>query len=235
MPKSPAQLDREIKAALASRHSHAVRARKTKDLYVVQGNYGYGHGWEDLTAEETRTDIVKRLREYRENEPGGSFRWRKKREKIATPAAHARKKKMTPQEAKRLLESEGIDFSRDYHASVSMSQGNRIAEVAKQAGYRKSKGAPGSTARMYFQYLSRLGGGRSVHATKRSNDKHTVYDLYELNTITKRERTLHEHFSNKKDANEAAKEYRDLKRPDFKYLIKPRKVARRPYLFNLED
>lgn len=78
------------------------------------------------------------------------------KEKRPGTNGHARRKKLTPHEAKRLLESEGIDFSRDYHASVSMSEGNRIAEVAKMAGYRKSKNAPGSTGRMYFQYLSRL-------------------------------------------------------------------------------
>lgn len=77
------------------------------------------------------------------------------KEKAPSPA-HARKKKLSHEEAKRLLASEGIDFSRDYHADVSMSDAVRIAEVAKMAGYRKSKNAPGSTARMYFQYLSRL-------------------------------------------------------------------------------
>jgi hypothetical protein len=41
--------------------------------YVLQGNYGYGHGWEDLTAEETRKECRERLREYQENE-GGSYR-----------------------------------------------------------------------------------------------------------------------------------------------------------------
>lgn len=38
--------------------------------YVLQGNYGYGHGWEDLCAEETRKEVRERLREYRENECG---------------------------------------------------------------------------------------------------------------------------------------------------------------------
>ena len=134
------------------------RVPKTKLIHVVQGNYGYGHGWEDLTAEGTRKEALARLREYRENEAGVSFRLIRRRERIGEAAkpAHARKKKLDHHEAKRLLEAEGIDFTRDYHASVSMSQGNRIAEVARQAGYRKRKDAPGSTARMYFQYLSRL-------------------------------------------------------------------------------
>ena len=172
MAKTPTQLDREIAEALADRphrrstHSTIVgaatgkskRAAKTKLIHVVQGNYGYGHGWEDLTAEDTRKEALVRLREYRKNEAGTPFRLIRRRERIGKAAspAHARKKKLDHHEAKRLLESEGIDFTRDYHAGVSMSQGNRIAEVARQAGYRKRKDAPGSTARMYFQRLSRL-------------------------------------------------------------------------------
>jgi hypothetical protein len=75
----------------------------------------------------------------------------------APSTVHARKKKIDHHEAKRLLESEGIDFTRDVDVAISsMSKGNRVAEVARQAGYRKRKDAPGSTARMYFQYLSRL-------------------------------------------------------------------------------
>jgi len=44
------------------------RVAKTKKICVVQGNYGYGHGWEDLTAEDTRKECLARLREYRANE-----------------------------------------------------------------------------------------------------------------------------------------------------------------------
>jgi hypothetical protein len=46
----------------------AKKAPKTQMIYVVQGNYGYGHGWEDLTAEVTRKEGIARLREYRANE-----------------------------------------------------------------------------------------------------------------------------------------------------------------------
>ena len=77
----------------------------------------------------------------------------------APSASHARKKKkLDHREAKRLLEAEeGIDFTKDVDVTVSsMSKGNRIAEVARLAGYRKRKDAPGSTARMYFQFLARL-------------------------------------------------------------------------------
>ena len=59
-----------------------VSTRKTRDEYVLQGNYGYGHGWEDLTAENTLTEIRQRLKEYRENE-GGTYRTIKRRVRIA--------------------------------------------------------------------------------------------------------------------------------------------------------
>ena len=55
--------------------------RKTKDIFELQGNYGYGDGWECLTAEESRREIRERLREYRENE-GGRYRIVRKREPI---------------------------------------------------------------------------------------------------------------------------------------------------------
>lgn len=45
--------------------------RKTEDEFTLQGNYG--EGWEDLTSEKTRKDILKRKREYEENE-GGNYR-----------------------------------------------------------------------------------------------------------------------------------------------------------------
>ena len=68
---------------------------------------------------------------------------------------HARKKTLDPREAKRLLQSDGIDFSQDFHALPSYEV-MRLADMAKMTGYRKRKDAPGSTARMYYQYLSRL-------------------------------------------------------------------------------
>ncbi len=64
------------------------------------------------------------------------------------------RKKLTPQQAKALLIAAGVDFRKDFHA-LDSSTVSLIADTAKLAGYRKSKGAPGSTARMYFQYLDR--------------------------------------------------------------------------------
>lgn len=311
---------REVRAQLrTSDRSHATivgassasskRSQKTKLVYVVQGNYGYGHGWEDLTAEENGNEARARLREYRENERGTPFRLVRRRERIAsasgahatmktagdfkvgdavqfrwepgtggvirrldadaawvaTPcgerkvpadalrrvrkeheervrraagaahakrkkldpreakqlrksekylvkhsatvdgyftnekaaakfarsiseqhgsawmlrvlagghempiarfengkraplshpgSSHARKKKLDPREAKQLLKSDGIDFQRDFH-ELGSQEVQRILEVARLAGYRKRRDAPGSTARMYFQYLNR--------------------------------------------------------------------------------
>lgn len=40
--------------------------RKTKDVYIVQGNYGYG--WDDLTFEDTYEEAKKQKKVYNENE-----------------------------------------------------------------------------------------------------------------------------------------------------------------------
>jgi hypothetical protein len=58
--------------------------RKYNYLYVLQGNYGYGHGYEDLSAEDKAdAGAYKRIRqtkkEYIENE-GGNYRIIERRE-----------------------------------------------------------------------------------------------------------------------------------------------------------
>ena len=65
------------------------------------------------------------------------------------------RKKLTPQQAKAMLMADGMDFQQDFHA-LGSSAVQALADVAKLAGYRKSKNAPGSTARMFYQYLSRV-------------------------------------------------------------------------------
>lgn len=57
-----------------------MKTRKFVYLWVLQGNYGYGHGWEDLTAEETYKEMRDRRKEYRENEPGTPLRVIRRRE-----------------------------------------------------------------------------------------------------------------------------------------------------------
>jgi hypothetical protein len=53
--------------------------RKTQDEYEVQGFYTTQCGWECVTAASTYKEAKLRLREYRENLPGVSFRVVKKR------------------------------------------------------------------------------------------------------------------------------------------------------------
>lgn len=65
------------------------------------------------------------------------------------------KKKLTHEEARQLLRDAGVNLRDDYHA-LRHSDQLLIADVARMAGYRKRKDAPGSTSRMYFQFLSRL-------------------------------------------------------------------------------
>ena len=52
-----------------------IMKKENKFVYlrVLQSDYGYGHGWEDLCASESRAEIVANLGEYRENE-GGTYR-----------------------------------------------------------------------------------------------------------------------------------------------------------------
>lgn len=61
-----------------------VYVRKTKDVRVIQGNYGYGHGWEDVCEEYSFREGKCRLKEYRENERGIPFRMITRRERIET-------------------------------------------------------------------------------------------------------------------------------------------------------
>ncbi len=54
--------------------------RKTKDFYEILGCYNLGY--EVVTTEETWKEAKHRIREYRENEVGTSFKIVKKRELI---------------------------------------------------------------------------------------------------------------------------------------------------------
>jgi hypothetical protein len=67
----------------------------------------------------------------------------------------ARKQRLSHREAKALLEAAGINFRKDVF-TLPTSSLSLVADTAKAAGYRKSKNAPGSTGRMYFQFLSRM-------------------------------------------------------------------------------
>lgn len=55
--------------------------RKTRDIWEVQCNYGYGHGWETECTEFTLSEARQRIKEYRSNSPY-PVRLRMKREPI---------------------------------------------------------------------------------------------------------------------------------------------------------
>jgi hypothetical protein len=69
------------------------RVAKTKKICVVQGNYGYGHGWEDLTAADTRKECLGYLRDYRSNEPGTPHRMITRRVKISGGVGRSRRRR----------------------------------------------------------------------------------------------------------------------------------------------
>ena len=54
--------------------------RKTKDIYIMMSNYGYG--WEEELTEDTYTEAKKQLKTYRENCKNAQYKIVKKRIKI---------------------------------------------------------------------------------------------------------------------------------------------------------
>ncbi len=69
----------------------------------------------------------------------------------------ARRTKIAHCDAKRWLERQGVDTRKDFFELPGHDVG-LVVEAAKRTGYRKSKYAPGSTGRMYFQLLKRQKG-----------------------------------------------------------------------------
>lgn len=57
-----------------------ARQRTTKDVYVIQGNYG--QGWEDVVTYDNRQEARDDLKSYKENEPEYSHRLITRREKL---------------------------------------------------------------------------------------------------------------------------------------------------------
>lgn len=63
-------------------YSEASRSRKTIDEFNIEGDYG--EGYEVVNCEATRWAAKKSIKEYRANEPGISFRIKKKRIRKST-------------------------------------------------------------------------------------------------------------------------------------------------------
>lgn len=78
------------------------------------------------------------------------------------------KKRIPVCASKEMLKARGVPMGQDFHA-LSSSNVDKIVEVAKAAGYRKSKSAPGSTGRMFYEHVNRTkcGGGLDGRRRKR--------------------------------------------------------------------
>lgn len=55
--------------------------RKTKDVYKLMCNYGYGDGWEEILEDNTLHEAKHHIKEYRENMPEYQYKIVKKRVK----------------------------------------------------------------------------------------------------------------------------------------------------------
>lgn len=51
--------------------------RKTKDVYTLYGNYGYG--WEELYDVDNKAEAIADFKCYTENEPQYKHKWSKRR------------------------------------------------------------------------------------------------------------------------------------------------------------
>ncbi len=58
--------------------------RKTRDVYVLQQNWGYGYGWEDIVEYDDRKEAKADYKLYIENQPGIPTRIVTRRVKIET-------------------------------------------------------------------------------------------------------------------------------------------------------
>ena len=63
-------------------------------------------------------------------------------------------KKANKAAIKATLSAQGIDFTEDFH-TLSSSKVELLVEAAKACGYRKPSSANGSTARYFFQHLTK--------------------------------------------------------------------------------
>ncbi len=68
-----------------------------------------------------------------------------------------KKKRLPVCESRKLLQARGVDLNKDFF-QLSSSNVSIVLDVAKAAGYRKSKSAPGSKGRMFYEHLQRRAG-----------------------------------------------------------------------------
>ncbi|AWY02852.1 hypothetical protein [Alteromonas phage JH01] len=63
--------------------------------------------------------------------------------------------KLTRQQCKRMLMLLGCDFGLDFHENASTNHADALELLAKLSGYRKSRTAPCSLARAFYEHLQR--------------------------------------------------------------------------------
>jgi len=64
------------------RKDGVCREYKEEYEWVIESYYDGQYGWEEVTAEDNRSEARQRLKEYRENEPQYSHRMRFKTNKV---------------------------------------------------------------------------------------------------------------------------------------------------------
>jgi hypothetical protein len=148
---------------------------KWEKLYILQGNYGYGHGWEDLAAEsqdkgslKARRAIGKTRREYEENE-GGRYRVIERRElrskdnpdRSAPHGLSKAEEKRVRSEIQQDLVGAFMRALNDYAPSTinknKIGYGNRLLDAYKSR--------PGATG--FYAIKERYFGGHSASAKAR--------------------------------------------------------------------
>lgn len=84
--------DRFMSQAKLPLRNPSKGASKTIEIIVLQGNYGYGHGWEDESAYDTDQSKAARadIKEYRASGSGGSYRLIRRRVLRSDPSKAAR-------------------------------------------------------------------------------------------------------------------------------------------------
>jgi hypothetical protein len=73
-------VNKQTQARREMRANNKMKKNKYSYLFVVQGNYGYGHGWEDLCASENYKEARANLKDYRLNEVNTPHRLIRRRE-----------------------------------------------------------------------------------------------------------------------------------------------------------
>lgn len=63
-------------------------------------------------------------------------------------------------EAREIMARVGCELSADYH-TLGAEQVDRVVVEAHLYGYRRPRNAPGSTARMFFQFVQRVAHRRA--------------------------------------------------------------------------